>query len=338
MCRSTCTANEPGSAKPAAAEKKKPIPVGTAQSAAQAILDKYNKRLAVNLLQPSGRSHLRRRLLGWFDENARDLPWRHSRDPYRIWVSEVMLQQTTVAAVIPYFGRFLDRFPTSDGSAAAEPSEVLRLWAGLGYYRRARDLHRAAQSIAEHHGGELPRDEASVRNLPGFGRYTANAVLSQAFDARLPILEANSVRLLCRLTATTDEAKSPATLKKLWQLSEELLPTKRIGDFNQALMELGAVVCTPKQPRCSECPLAGLVPSEGPRPHRRDTCRSAATKARIRSRDRDRRSGETARFSWRNGPPPAAGERCGSFPESKSSRAKRPKTRPQPCSPIWASR
>jgi A/G-specific adenine glycosylase len=204
------------------------------------------------------RTQLRRRLLRWFDHNARDLPWRHSRDAYRIWVSEVMLQQTTVAAVVPYFERFLNRFPTLVDLAAAPQSDVLRLWEGLGYYRRARDLHRAAQLVAAQHGGELPRDEAAVRELPGFGRYTANAVLSQAYDLKLPILEANSVRLLCRLAAIADDPKAPATLKALWQLAESFLPSARIGDFNQALMELGALVCTPNQPRCGVCPLAEL--------------------------------------------------------------------------------
>ncbi len=167
-----------------------------------------------------------------------------------------MLQQTTVAAVVPYFYRFLDRFPTLANLAAADESDVLRLWEGLGYYSRARNLHRSAKRVVEKHGGELPRDEGAVRDLPGFGRYTANAVLSQAFDLKLPILEANSVRLLCRLFAIADDPKSPATRKLLWQRAEELLPNKRAGDFNQALMELGAVVCSPNQPLCDACPLA----------------------------------------------------------------------------------
>jgi A/G-specific adenine glycosylase len=229
-------------------------------------------------LSPSiDRARLRRRLLGWFDRHARDLPWRRSRDPYPIWVSEVMLQQTTVTAVVPYFERFLARFPTLPDLAAASQADVLRLWEGLGYYRRARDLHRSAQLIAERHGGEWPRDEAAVRALPGLGRYTANAVLSQAFDVKLPILEANSARLLCRLAAVADDPKSPAALKGLWRLAESLLPSSRVGDFNQALMELGALVCTPNEPRCGECPLAALcqakalgltetIPAKTPRP------------------------------------------------------------------------
>lgn len=223
------------------------------------------------------RSQLRRRLLGWFDQHARDLPWRHSRDPYRIWVSEVMLQQTTVAAVISYYHRFIERFPTLSDLASADQSEVLRVWEGLGYYRRARDLHRAAQLVLERHDGVLPRDEALVRDLPGFGRYTANAVLSQAYGAKLPILEANSVRLLCRVSANTGDPRRPATLKELWHFAETLLPNQRVGDFNQALMELGALICTPRQPACAECPLSRLcqakaqgltdvIPVHAPRP------------------------------------------------------------------------
>lgn len=210
---------------------------------------------------PFPTSAVRRPLLAWFDRHARDLPWRTDRDPYRIWISEVMLQQTTVAAVIPYFHRFLARFPTLADLAAAEPSDVLRLWEGLGYYSRARNLHAAARLIVGRHQGELPRDEDAVRQLPGFGRYTANAVLSQAYDVRLPILEANSVRLLCRLAAIDDDPKDPATLKKLWALAGDLVPDRRPGDFNQALMELGALVCTPSDPRCGECPLTSLCHS-----------------------------------------------------------------------------
>src|SRR5207248_677919 len=140
-----------------------------------------------------------RRLLGWFTQSQRRLPWRRDRDPYRIWVSEVMLQQTQVATVVPYFERFLQAFPTLTALAAAGEQEVLRLWEGLGYYRRARDLHRAARQLQSANGGVIPTDPSLLRGIPGMGRYTVNAVLSQAFDARLPILEANSQRVLCRL-------------------------------------------------------------------------------------------------------------------------------------------
>jgi A/G-specific adenine glycosylase len=204
-----------------------------------------------------------RRLRGWFGRHRRDLPWRRDRDPYRIWVSEVMLQQTQVATVIPFFERFVSAFPTLGTLAAADEQDVLRLWEGLGYYRRARDLHRAARALAAEHAERFPDDPAVVRTLPGFGRYTANAVLSQAFDARLPILEANSQRVLSRLFGRADDPRRGPARAWLWQAAEELLPGRPgartapgTGEFNQALMELGALVCTPGTPRCGECPLA----------------------------------------------------------------------------------
>jgi A/G-specific adenine glycosylase len=198
-----------------------------------------------------------RRLLRWFHQHARDLPWRRDRDPYRIWVSEVMLQQTQVAAVVPFFDRFLRAFPTLAALAAAEEQEVLRLWEGLGYYRRARDLHRAARVLAAAHGGRVPDDPDVFGALPGVGRYTAGAVLSQAFDRRLPILEANSQRVLCRLLGLGGDPGSGPVRRQLWQAAEELLPRREAGHFNQALMELGALVCTPRAPDCGACPLAG---------------------------------------------------------------------------------
>jgi A/G-specific adenine glycosylase len=205
---------------------------------------------------PSLRRRVRRRLLSWFDKARRDLPWRRDRDPYRIWVSEVMLQQTTVAAVVPYFERFLRAFPTLRDLAAAREQEVLRLWEGLGYYRRARDLHRAARRLTSSHGGVVPDDPAVLGELPGLGRYTLGAVLSQAFDRRMPVLEANSLRVLCRLFGRTDDPRRGPAQRWLWQVAEDLLPVRRVGDFNQALMELGALVCTPAAPRCGDCPLA----------------------------------------------------------------------------------
>ena len=183
------------------------------------------------------------------------MPWRGTRDPYRIWVSEVMLQQTQVATVIPYFERFLKHFPTLRDLAAAEEQEVLRLWEGLGYYRRARDLHRAARRLRDEHGGIFPSDPAALDGVPGMGRYTLNAVLSLAFDVRLPILEANSQRVLCRLFGRTEDPTRNPLRKWLWQTAEAILPRRRVGEFNQALMELGALVCTPSSPRCGECPL-----------------------------------------------------------------------------------
>jgi A/G-specific adenine glycosylase len=201
------------------------------------------------------RSWLRRRLLDWFARHRRDLPWRCNRDPYRIWVSEVMLQQTQTATVVPFFHRFLRAFPTLADLAAATEHEVLRLWEGLGYYRRARDLHRAAQQIVSEHNGHFPRDPAVLATLPGMGRYTVGAVLSQAFELRLPILEANSQRVLCRLFGIRDEPTRGPVRRRLWEIVEDLLPRRCVGDFNQALMELGALICTPAAPRCPKCPL-----------------------------------------------------------------------------------
>ena len=213
------------------------------------------------LASPRWRSSLTRRLLHWYSKSARDLPWRRSRDPYSVWVSEIMLQQTVVAAVIPYFERFKKRFPTVGDLARADEQEVLRYWEGLGYYRRARQMHRAAQVILAEHQGQFPADAAAVRALPGVGRYTAGAVLSIAFDQRHPILEANSIRLLARLLAFGGATHSTAAQKLLWSAAEQLLPTRDVGRFNQALMELGSQVCTPRNPRCEKCPLATLCPT-----------------------------------------------------------------------------
>jgi A/G-specific adenine glycosylase len=195
-------------------------------------------------------------LLAWFRRHARDLPWRQRRDPYAIWVSEVMLQQTQVATVTRYFEKFLTAFPSIHDLAAASLQDVLRCWEGLGYYRRARALHEGARQIVEQHDGEFPRAAEIVCRLPGFGRYTTNAVLSQAFDCRLPILEANSRRVLCRLFGVQEDPQSHAVQKKLWHLAESLLPPRNAGDFNQAVMELGALVCVPGVPRCEACPLS----------------------------------------------------------------------------------
>lgn len=199
---------------------------------------------------------LGRRLLAWFRRNARPLPWRADRDPYRIWISEVMLQQTQVATVIPYFERFLNRYPTLAKLAQANEQDVLRLWEGLGYYRRARVLWQTARLLDANSCTTIPDDPDFVRTLPGFGRYTANAVLSQAYNRRLPIVEANSQRVLCRLFGIEQNPKESAVQKLLWQHAESLLPKNGVGDFNQALMELGALVCTPAKPSCGVCPLA----------------------------------------------------------------------------------
>ncbi|GAG10844.1 unnamed protein product, partial [marine sediment metagenome] len=204
------------------------------------------------------KQRLRRRLLAWYVKHERDLPWRRSSDPYRVWLSEVMLQQTQVATVRDYFRRFVREFPTVHKLAAADEQEVLRLWEGLGYYRRARQLHAAAQQVVAEHGGRFPQEVRELQRLPGVGRYTAGAIASIAFDRRAPILEANTIRLLSRLTGYRDDPLKAAGQRLLWATAEEILPTKHVARFNQALMELGSLVCTPNEPKCDACPLASL--------------------------------------------------------------------------------
>jgi A/G-specific adenine glycosylase len=207
------------------------------------------------------KSSVRRQLLDWFDNHQRDLPWRRDTTPYRVWVSEIMLQQTQVATVIAYYDRFLQRFPTVNRLAAADQSEVLKLWEGLGYYRRARQLHAAARIVVEKHRGNFPTDFDSVVALPGIGRYTAGAILSISRDQRLPVLEGNTIRLFARLLAMQDDPRTGSNQKTLWEFSESLLPKKRCGDFNQALMELGSEICRPNSPACTDCPLQRLCPT-----------------------------------------------------------------------------
>ncbi|MBS2032067.1 MAG: A/G-specific adenine glycosylase [Deltaproteobacteria bacterium] len=194
-------------------------------------------------------------LLTWYRRARRDLPWRRTRDPYAIWLSEVMLQQTQVVTVIPYWHKFLARFPTVEALAAAELPEVLSMWSGLGYYSRARTLHRAANVIASAHAGKLPRTAEALRELPGFGPYTAGAVASIAFGQQTPIVDGNVVRVLARLFEIEGDPSSREVQKKIWALAGELVPSDSPGDFNQALMELGATVCTPKNPTCLLCPV-----------------------------------------------------------------------------------
>jgi A/G-specific adenine glycosylase len=194
----------------------------------------------------------RRKLLAWYRRHKRDLPWRRTSDPYRIWVSEIMLQQTQVSTVIPFYERFLDRFPTAPALAAAPETEVLAAWAGLGYYRRARFLHAAAKEITERHGGSFPNDPEA--RLPGIGRYTRAAILSIAYGRPLAVLDGNVARVLSRVRAIAGEPKKNE--KRLWELAEELLEPSNPGDWNQAMMELGATVCLPAAPRCEICPVS----------------------------------------------------------------------------------
>jgi A/G-specific adenine glycosylase len=217
-----------------------------------------NQRIHVPLPDVAWLRSFRRRLPAWFDRHARKLPWRRNRDPFAIWVSEIMLQQTQVATVIGYFGRFLAAFPTIEVLAAADEHAVLRLWEGLGYYRRARQLQKAAKIIVAEHGGQFPRDPQLVRRLPGIGRYTTGAILSIAFDAREPILEANTLRLLSRLLAYDGDPRSTEGQQILWTMAEAVLPRRGAGRMNQAMMELGSEVCSGRAPRCDGCPVAAL--------------------------------------------------------------------------------
>lgn len=196
------------------------------------------------------------RLLPWFDEHGRSLPWRGCADPYRIWVSEVMLQQTRVDVVIPYYHRFLARFPDLHALAGADEEEVLAAWSGLGFYRRARNLYDGAQQVVAEHGGEVPRSPAALGAIKGIGRYTSGAILSAAWDDPVPILDGNVIRVLSRLFRVDGAPDRAATLRELWGLAEAVLPADRPGDFNQALMDLGATVCKPTRPACAACPLA----------------------------------------------------------------------------------
>ncbi len=201
---------------------------------------------------------VRDRLVEWYLEAGRALPWRVDRDAYRILVSELMLIQTTVAAVIPYFERFIRQFPDARALAAADEAVVRKAWEGLGYYRRARQLHAAARTITNAHGGTIPNEVAAVRALPGVGRYIAGAVLSFAFDRPEPIVEANSQRVLARLLAVRENLKTSPAQARIWQAAERLVPHVGAGSFNQAIIELGALVCTPKEPACLVCPLVTL--------------------------------------------------------------------------------
>ena len=198
---------------------------------------------------------IRTALLGWYDLQARDLPWRRTRDAYAIWVSEVMLQQTQVSVVLPYWTAFLQRFPDAEALARASLDEVLAAWRGLGYYARARNLHRAAQAVVERHHGRLPDDVEALRALPGFGRYTVGAVASIAFGRAVPLVDGNVARVLARLFGVEGARGDAAREKHLWALAGALVEGERPGDWNQALMELGATVCRPEQPTCLLCPL-----------------------------------------------------------------------------------
>jgi len=199
-----------------------------------------------------------RALLDWFAENAQDLPWRRTKDPYAIWVSELMLQQTQVRTVVPYYERFLSRFPTVAHLARARVDTVIKLWEGLGYYSRARNLHAGAQQIVTRFGGHLPATREELLILPGIGRYTAGAIASIAFGQREPLVDGNVTRVLCRIFRIQGNPKEGTIQKRIWALAETLVPDGQAGPFNQALMELGREVCRPRKPDCENCPLHRL--------------------------------------------------------------------------------
>ncbi|MDA0833613.1 MAG: A/G-specific adenine glycosylase [Planctomycetota bacterium] len=238
---------------------------------------------------------LRRSIISWYSRHGRDLPWRDERDAYRVWIREIMLQQTTVTAVIPYLQRFMQRFPTLIELAHADEAEVLHAWEGLGYYSRARNLHRTARLLLSEHDGEFPRDAEGLQSLPGIGRYTAGAIASFAFGARAPIVEANTLRLYTRLLGYRHSPKTSRGQTMLWEFASRILPTQAPGQFNQALMDLGAVVCTAENPSCtSGCPLTSqcrafatgeqhLIPLQATRPAIESTIEAAVV---VRDGDR----------------------------------------------------
>ena len=195
-------------------------------------------------------------LLDWWDAGHAELPWRSSLDPYAIWVSEIMLQQTQVTTVIPYYKRWMARFPTVQDLAEAPLDSVLKLWEGLGYYGRARNLHQAAQQVLRVHHGRIPATAKQLQTLKGIGRYTAGAIASIAFNEPVPVLDGNVIRVFSRLTDLADDVTTTGTKKQLWQLTAAVVPAQRPGEFNQALMELGQQVCVPQKPICLQCPLS----------------------------------------------------------------------------------
>ncbi|HVJ19150.1 MAG TPA: A/G-specific adenine glycosylase [Polyangiaceae bacterium] len=193
-------------------------------------------------------------LAAWYGRNRRDLAFRRTRDPYAIWVSEVMLQQTQVSSMLPYYERWMRRFPDVHALASAPEEAVLASWQGLGYYSRARRLQAAARAVVERHGGNLPSAREELTRLPGIGEYSAGAIASIAFGQRVPVVDGNVVRVLCRYYGLRGDPTRAPLKARLWQLAAELVPAREPGDFNQALMELGATLCTPRAPRCSDCP------------------------------------------------------------------------------------
>jgi A/G-specific adenine glycosylase len=213
---------------------------------------------SITLPSTRERQLFRRKLLAWYERYARDLPWRRTRDPYRVLVSEVMLQQTQVDRVLPKYREWLERFPSLAALASTSEDEAVKTWYPLGYNVRPRRLHAIARESVERYGGALPSGADALRSFKGIGSYTAGAVMSFAFGARAPILDTNVARLLCRVFVGKGDPKSHAMRGRLWQLSAVLLPRRRVFDFNQALMDFGAMICVARKPRCLACPLTGM--------------------------------------------------------------------------------
>jgi A/G-specific adenine glycosylase len=252
-------------------------------------------------------SAFRRRLNRWFADHARSLPWRGTRDPYRILVSEIMLQQTQVASVLGHYARWMERFPDFAALAAADESDVLHAWQGLGYYSRARNLHRTACTVATEYGGTFPRDLARIRSLPGIGRYTAGAVATFAFDESTPIVDANIARVISRIFAIELPIDKAPGHNAIWSAAESLLPARNAGRFNAALMELGALVYTPHNPQCSPFPVRTFCIAEVPdrlpvKTPRRKTIRLEERAVFVRTKRKillNRETGKRWRGLWR---------------------------------------
>jgi A/G-specific adenine glycosylase len=247
-------------------------------------------------------AEFRRRLLGWYRTHGRDLPWRRTRDPYAIFISEIMLQQTQVATVIPYYERWLRRFPNIQKLARASEQDVLHAWQGLGYYARARNIHRAAEIVQQKHHGKFPSRLEDVAALPGVGRYTANAIATFAYDRSVPVVEANTARLLSRVFNLRIAIDSSAGRNALWETAEALLPKFQSCHHNSALMDLGATVCIARFPKCSLCPVRGFCRAKDPtalpikKPRRNE---HRMTEFHLFSRTRDRILLEQSRKRWR---------------------------------------
>jgi A/G-specific adenine glycosylase len=267
-----------------------------------------------NPLSAAEKRRVRAALLRWYRANRRDLPWRRTRDPYRIWLSEILLQQTRVETGLPYYERFVAAFPTVADLAAAPLDRVLKLWDGLGYYTRARNLHRAARLVVHERGGVLPRTAEQWQQLPGIGRYTAGAIASIAFDAAVPVVDGNVKRVFARVFCIERCIDAPAIQTELWRIAADLLPPTAPGDFNQSLMELGARLCTPRKPRCADCPIRRCCAAHAAgaqdrlprrRPKKRTGSRAAVRKKPCRASVRSPASSARDRAICSSAAPPA---------------------------------